>query len=528
VRRVGRFALIVFEIAFLTAIILATRCANYQDVFVAGNVYFVDADCYARMTRVQMVRAEPGLIIRHHAFENFPQGTTSHTTAPLDYLIFGFSLLLNPFTTNPIDLAGAFVSPVLALFGGWFLWWWSRRMKFRYRWVMLILYAISPILVHGTELGRPDHQSLLILLIAIAICAEWSSQTRPVADTPSAWWLTSAAAWALAIWVSAYEPVVLFVVLMATAFVMNRRAVFARDRRGGWILFAVIIAIALVVERHVPSLAILQPNGHFKEWARTIGELVHVSPINPVWLNWCGYLLVITPILIWMSVRTRKDGAPEGRALPIYVLLVVTYFLTVWEARWGYFFVLILALVLPALLAPIKSGAAVWIAVALSTFPILRDWDERLWPNEAQLAGRVERRIESAQIRDLALSLRSPEAHPFLASWWLSPSIAYWSGQPGIAGSSHEGLNGIEDSARFFLSENLQEEREILEKRHVARVFAYDSDRVAQNSAAILNNPVPQQPLCRLLYRTPSQAPPFLILSAQNSTCKLYRVAVER
>ena len=189
--------------------------------------------------------------------------------------------------------------------------------------------------------------------------------------------------------------------------------------------------------------------------------------------------------------ETARPG--ELRALPIYVLLVATYFLTVWQARWGYFFVLIFALALPALLAPIKSGAAVWIAFVLSMFPILRDWDERLWPNEAQLADRVERRIESAQIRDLALSLRSPEVHPFLAPWWLSPSIAYWSGQPGVAGSSHESLNGIEESARFFLSENLQQAREILEKRHVAWVFAYDSDRVAQNSAAILNEPLPRR-----------------------------------
>ena len=181
-QRFGRFALIVFEIALLSALILATRCANYQDVFVAGNVYFVDADCYARMTRAQMVREKPGLIVRHHAFENFPQGTTPHTTAPLDYLIVALSLFLNPFTAHALDLAGAFVSPLLALLGGWFLWWWSRRMKFRYRWVMLILYAISPILVHGTELGRPDHQSLLILLVTIAICAEWSSQTLRTAE----------------------------------------------------------------------------------------------------------------------------------------------------------------------------------------------------------------------------------------------------------------------------------------------------------------------------------------------------------
>ena len=527
-RRVGRFALILFEVAFLSALILATRCANYQDVFVAGNVYFADADCYARMTRAEMVREKPGMIIRHHAFENFPQGTTPHTTAPLDYLIVGLSVLLTPFTAHAVDLAGAFVSPVLALLGGWFLWWWSRRMKFRYRWVTLTLYAISPIVVQGTELGRPDHQSLLILLVAIAICAGWSSQTLQPGKMVRASRLTSAAAWAMAIWVSAYEPLVLFLILTATGLAMKRGAVFARDRRAGWILFAVIIAIAFAVERRVPSFAVLRPNGHFREWASTIGELAHVSPINPVWLSWCGYLLLFTPVLIWMSIRSPRNGAPRGGALPLYVLLVATYFLTVWQARWGYFFVLILALALPSLLAPIKSRAAVWITVVLSIFPILRDWDQRLWPNEAQIARRMERRIESAQIRDLAVNLRSADVHPFLAPWWLSPSIAYWSGQPGMAGSSHESLPGIEESARFFLSENLQEERGILEKRHVAWVFSYDSDRVAQNSAAILNEPLPSRPLCRALDRTPSQAPPFVIFYAQNPTCKLYRVVVER
>ena len=385
-QRVGCLALIVFEITLLSALILATRCANYQDVFVAGNVYFVDADCYARMTRVQMVREKPGMIIRHHAFENFPQGTTPHTTAPLDYLIVALSVFLDPFTAHALDMAGAFVSPLLALLGGWFLWWWSRRMKFRYRWVMLILYAISPILVHGTELGRPDHQSLLILLVAIAICAGWSSQSLQPANMASAWRLTSAAAWALAIWVSAYEPLALFLIVTATAVVLNRRAVFARDRRAGWVLFAAIIAIAFAIERRVPSLAILWSTEHLKNWGSTIGELAHVSPTNPVWLNWCGYLLFVAPVLIWMRIRTPGNGPLPGRAVPIYVLLVATYFLTVWQARWGYFFVLIFALALPALLVPIKSSAAVWIAFVLSMFPILRDWDERLWPNEAQLA----------------------------------------------------------------------------------------------------------------------------------------------
>src|SRR4029077_11648808 len=212
---------------------------NYQDVFVAGNIYFVDADCYARMTRVQMCDAKPGLIVRHHAFENFPQGTTPHTTAPFDYLILGLSLLLKPFTMHALDFAGAFVSPLLALLGAWFLWWWSRRMQFRYRWAMLILYAISPILVHGTELGRPDHQSLSILLVAIAICAEWSFQNLQAINASSddiresriamsirRWAMISAAAWALAIWVSAYEPLVLFLIAVTTTCLVNRRSLF--------------------------------------------------------------------------------------------------------------------------------------------------------------------------------------------------------------------------------------------------------------------------------------------------------------
>jgi hypothetical protein len=536
------------EIALLSALILATRCANYQDVFVAGNIYFVDADCYARMTRVQMCDAQPGLIVRHHAFENSPQGTTPHTTAPLDYLILSLSLLLKPFTAHALDLAGAFVSPLLALLGGWFLWWWSRRMKFQYRWVMLSLYAISPILVHGTELGRPDHQSLSMLLVMIAICAEWSSRIRAAETAASTesnrWGIVSGAAWGLAIWNSAYESLVLFLLVivlqLACHAIAQRRRVLGGKRaphsgaatpkfpRAGWLCFVLIIAIALLIERRVPSLSVLHSNGIFRNWAHTIGELAHILPVNPIWLRWCGYLLLVAPFLIWMNIRTRRDGAHGVRALPVYVLLFATYLLTIWQARWAYFFVLIFAVALPDLLAHTKSRAAVWIAFVLSIVPILRDWDERLWPNETQLAARVELRNESSQLRELALSLRSRDVHPFLAPWWLSPSIAYWSGQPGVAGSSHESLNGIGDSARFFLSEDLQEPRKILQNHRVAWTFAYDSERVTQNSAALLNQELPLHPLCRVLDRTPSQAPPFLIFSAQTAAFKLYRVAVER
>jgi heme exporter protein D len=522
-----RRTLNVIEIAILSLLILTTRCANYQDVFVAGNVYFTDADCYARMTRVRMCLEHPGLIVRHHDFENFPTGTTPHTTAPLDYLILALSIFLRPFNAHLIDPAGAFISPLLALLGGWFLWWWSKRMKLRYRWIMLILYAVSPILVHGMELGRPDHQSLLILLVTIAICAEWNradAAGTAAATIPRRWSVVSGIAWGLAIWISAYESLVLFLLVTVVSTFEDRKEILARSRRTGWLCFVLVIAIALLIERRAPSFSVLHSNPLFQNWARTIGELAHVSPANPIWLRWCGYLLLVTPFLIWISViKTRRKGEKTTPTF-VLVLLVATYALTIWQARWGYFFVLIFALALPRLLEPIKSRTAVWIAFCLSIFPILRDWDERLWPNEAQLADRVEQRNESAQLRELALSLRSSELRPFLAPWWLSPSIAYWSGQPGIAGSSHESLDGIADSARFFLSDDWQKADRILQNHRVAWVVAYDSERVAQNSGAILRQAVPPRGLCRMLDKTPGQAPPFLILSAQNGTSKLYRI----
>jgi hypothetical protein len=530
-----RGILSIFEITILSVVILATRCANYQDVFVAGNIYFTDADCYARMTRARMCSERPGLIVRHHDFENFPTGTTPHTTAPLDYLIVALSILLKPFTAHGLDLAGALISPLLALIGGWFLWWWSKRMKLRYRWVMLMLYVISPILVHGTELGRPDHQSLLMLLMTIAICAEWSLRAedairlRQASTDRSKWSAVIGVAWGLAIWISAYESLVLFLLVMVVTALENPKAILARSRRIGWLCLVVVVAIALLIERRVPSFSVLYSNPLFQNWARTIGELAHVSPANPIWLHWTGYLILVTPVLIWLAMRKKKKGAPGGRALPIFVLvlLIATYLLTIWQARWGYFFVLLFALALSTLLESIKSHTAVWIAFLLSIFPILRDWDDRLWPNEAQLAGRVEQRNESARLRDFALSLRSPEMRPFLAPWWLSPSIAYWSGQPGIAGSSHEGLDGIADSARFFLWDDWQKARQIVENHQTSWVVAYDSERVAQNSAAVLNQAVPAHSLCRVLDRTPAQAPRFLIFSAQNGTCKLYRTVAQ-
>src|SRR5438128_7708178 len=239
--RVRRCLAFLAEIIFISILILVTRCANYGDVFFGGQINFIDADCYSRMTRARICFEHPGTIVRRHDFENFPSGTSPHTTAPFDYLIVTLAMTLTPLSKNAFDLAGAVVSPLISIALGIFLCSWSRKMRLRFRWGFLILYGASPMLAHGFALGRPDHQSLLVALITIALCAEWA-----LASEPSAFWsIVSGASWALALWVSLYEPLVLLGIVVACC----ARSMMKSERRMGWIVFGAVLAIALIIAR---------------------------------------------------------------------------------------------------------------------------------------------------------------------------------------------------------------------------------------------------------------------------------------
>ena len=93
-----------------------------------------------------------------------------------------------------------------------------------------------------------------------------------------------------------------------------------------------------------------------------------------------------------------------------------------------------------------------------------------------------------------------------------------------MAGCSHESPGGIARSARFFLSSDAETARDILLKSKVAWVLVYDADRTVANSPTLLGLPPPENPLGRVLDRTPSQAPQFLHLFSQNAACKVFRV----
>jgi hypothetical protein len=478
---------------------------NRESVFYGGEVFYTDGDCYSRMTRVRMIE-EGGLrSIRSHAWENFSEGTVPHTTMPLDALIAGISAALAPFTARHLALAGAWVSPALGIATVFFLMIWGLVVKLPHWWAMGLMAGVSPILAHGFEVGRPDHQSVLVFLIAVALAAELAIWSRR-----QDWWgYVAAAAWALALWVSLFEPLVMLAAVLVGRLIARRWQVDFKALA----VFAAILLAALWIDgwRAAPF------HEAFGRWALNIGELRHAG--LGVIFSWCGWMaLAAVLILAWRAYR----GA--GRLCGLFAgLLVLLGALCFWHARWGYFLALVFAISLPWTLAAFRWRWLGVLVFLISLWPVAGEWERMLYPDDEAFRARVENIADAVALREAALSIQNLPEGGVLAPWWFCPAIVWWSGKPCTGGTSHQSLPGIVDSCRFYLATDDATAREILKKRDVRYVFAYEPARVLSNSAQILGEQPSGHPLAERLYKnspTPGLKPVF-----RNRFFKVCRVA---
>ena len=199
-----------------------------------------------------MVLEHPFTVIHHQYFENYPQGIASHATVPFDYLIALLAVLLKPLTLiksfkfDYVDVAGAIVSPLLAMAMIVFLWDWSRRIRLPHRGIMLLLFAISPIIVHGTVLGRPDHQSLQMLCIVVALGCRMVLLAKTVAGVGDC---QRRQRGGLGLWSFACrQPLVLLVLVTLLYLIFDRRKLWAPERWAGYAVFAAFIALMLLID----------------------------------------------------------------------------------------------------------------------------------------------------------------------------------------------------------------------------------------------------------------------------------------
>ncbi len=499
----------------LLGLMLLTTTARHDDVFLDGRIYFVDADCYSRMTRVAHLLAAPWQSIRHHDFENFPAGVATHTTIPMDAAIALLATVLRPFSPQSLDLAGAWISPLLGLATLLALWLWSTRERLRGRHAMLFLLAVSPILVQAFRLGRPDHQSLLLLLLAVGLAAEWNLWRGAGRRTALVW----GAAWGLALWTSLYEPLVLFALLLPLRFAALRRAAATKTWGLAWVAALVVFGAGVAFDGWRVSAPAPEVAAFFPAWSRQIGELASLPPWSaqfPAWLGWFG---VLTPALLAFALF-RRATPQRPLILGTLVLVLATFALTCWQIRWGCYLALAVAMAVPFAWNVLPGRLLPAGLFVVGLWPVAAAWDTLLDPGGEAQQLRLERRAELPQLRAIAAEVRGP----FLAPWWLSPPVAYWSGQPGVTGSSHESLPGIVDAARFYLATDWADAQSLLTRRGVRFVLADDPGRVLGTAAQLVGGQPSPQMVGAVLSATPASVPPWLRPAAGTPFFRLYEV----
>ena len=525
------------RLALLLLLVLtfAVRCHNHGQIFHDKGVYFVDGDCYSRMTRAKMV-SEGHWIIRNHDFENWPSGIAPHTTALLDWMIVGLKPVVDvackagvvrnasTWQTQTLDVAGALISPLLGVLTAAWLWWWAGAMGLQFRSAMVLLFALSPIAVHGTVLGRPDHQSLLMFLLAVALgCELWLIRPEDDAKISHRWWgIAAGSAWGLALWVSLYEPLLLLAPVIVARLLRERKTLLAWGSREEWFAMLGFVLLGLLVDGWRIELPSAELRESFTRWSGTIGELRRMNPTDPLLWQWLGLLLLATPVLLCLAGREDRCA---------FVLLggfLILFALTMWQRRWGYFLLLIFAVSLPWQLRAIRITWMAWLAFAVGLWPIGKSWRPELAEffrggKGSEVLDRSKedqawRQLAQTRLRMIALKMKDGPRTGFVAPWWFSPQIAYWSGQPGVAGTSHQSLPGTLDTARFFLSTDPAVAAEILRRRNVGWVIVDNSADVEQrdrqlavtNSETLLGVRAGEEPFAFILAEHPRQAPPFL------------------
>ncbi|HET6409702.1 MAG TPA: hypothetical protein VFG14_17570, partial [Chthoniobacteraceae bacterium] len=392
-------------IALLALVAGAARMWNVRDVFQEGRIYFTESDAYSRMTRVRMIAEGQDWTIRHHSFENWPEGTKPHTTAPMDWTILSLRpavsvalAMIDPGKTSvlrgeAIDLAGALAGPLLGILTCLAVAFALPKESARERWFVIatvLVLAVSSIIVHGTLLGRPDHQSLLIFLLGFAMAAE----IRLVRSVTRPWAMAAGAAWGLALWVSLYEPLILLAATLLGSSFSTPNLFRDWARRAGWTVTGAIFLLGVVIDGWRITLPDAGMREAFGRWKLSIGEMQPLNLSDGTLWNWAGWLIVLAPVSLAWQWRQR----PECRVA--LVLLLTTFALTLWQIRWGYFLVLAFALTLPLQLSAAPRPWIGWIGFFVGIWPLLGDWDRRLYPDEGEERRRFVARSEQKALRE--------------------------------------------------------------------------------------------------------------------------------
>ena len=124
------------------------------------------------------------------------------------------------------------------------------------------------------------------------------------------------------------------------------------------------------------------------------------------------------------------------------------------------------------------------IVVAFGSFwPIARWWEGWIFPMESRVAEAMEYREEMGQLRRIATGIRGGGIQPFLAPWYLSSAMSYWSMQPSVSRFTWLESTETDFATAFFASSDVRSHRETLLSLGVRWIICDAPDRFERNAS---------------------------------------------
>ena len=452
----------------LTLLYFCPRLSRFEIVFSDLRPTFLEADCYTRLERVREIERNHFLPIRYHHFENAPFGVVSHVTCPLDYAILLLSLPFRCILSADAarELAGVWISPLLGLVG--LLVMWLMLKAVRGCWWVLCAYSTFPAIAWAQNIGRPDHQSLLVVLLSWVLVAEWLILNEKKNNRLL---FFNGAAWGLALWVSFWEPLVFCFLIFFLQLFFRQGTWLKRDHHFFFPLGTCLI-LRFVLDP-LPRLPDSADVVYLQNWARIVGELRGSSLLETIY--WTGLwipLVVVSSFTLFPKVSSRKA------VIFVLVLLCITTILNFWQVRWSPYTALTVATlgILFYFLNGIDIKKIFWAIVASVWIPVY--YAQSVWEWRQPFEGVSELHKISKII--------SSEPGTILAPWWISPPLGYLAEARYVASSSHQSISGIVDASEFFITPHWSRARKILIDREVNWIVTAEPEKMYTTSLAVV------------------------------------------
>jgi hypothetical protein len=242
-----------FGAHFLFALVLAglSLLLAWQVVPEVRDGELLDTDNYTRLLRVEALLESGAWYDNTVPRSNWPYGEVLHWTKPLDLLLAGGVLLLNPFMErrDALLFAGMLVSPFLLLLICFATSWASVPLAgARYRYfAMLAVLAQVGIVVYALP-GRPDHHPLLLLAFVVSVGLFLRVLLHPFSLRTS---LAAGSVAGLGLWTSPEFLVPLFLILATGVLAWVLEGGESLDRKNLWLSWGLVgtLILALLLER---------------------------------------------------------------------------------------------------------------------------------------------------------------------------------------------------------------------------------------------------------------------------------------